>query len=173
MVVHCYVRVNTSCLSTSQKEIHLSRPRGERVSLTRPPRSTCIRTDSPPCAFVPRLQARQRECVTLVSLGCVTALFVNHVSTSYSGTIPMMVTFIPLAVHLLLVRDIYVKWEDRCVCLRHYRTDGSILGEWGKKNISSQKCWSSRAHELDNQPQRLFPAGCPNSGGFYAASVPL
>lgn len=53
--------------------------------------------------------------MTLVSLGCVTALFVNHVSTSYSGTIPMMVTFIPLLVHILLVRDIYVKWEDRWV----------------------------------------------------------
>ena len=61
--------------------------------------------------------------MTLVSLGCVTALFVNHVSTSYSGTIPMMVTFIPLLVHILLVRDIYVKWEDRWVgrtqCCRH------------------------------------------------------
>ena len=53
--------------------------------------------------------------MTLVSLGCVTALFVKHVSTSYSGTIPMMVTFIPVVVHILFVRDIYVKWEDRWV----------------------------------------------------------
>lgn len=65
------------------------------------------------------LQARQRECVTLVSFGCVAALFVKHVSNNYSGTIPMLVTLVPLVVHLLLVRDIYVKWEDRCVRMAH------------------------------------------------------
>jgi len=58
-------------------------------------------------------QTRQRECVTVISLGCVAALFVKHVSGDYNGTIPVMVTFIPLLVHLLLVRDIYVKWESR------------------------------------------------------------
>lgn len=52
----------------------------------------------------------------MISLGCVAALFVKHVSGDYNGTIPVMVTLIPLALHLLLVRDIYVKWESRYGC---------------------------------------------------------
>lgn len=51
--------------------------------------------------------------MTVISLGCVTALFAKHIAEDYNGTLPMMVTFIPLAVHVLLVRDIYIKWEDR------------------------------------------------------------
>eukprot|EP00903_Cladosiphon_okamuranus_P009663 g9194.t1 len=63
--------------------------------------------------FIGWMQARQREFLTVLSLGCVTALFINHMSTSYSGTLPVMVALIPVVVHLLLVRDIYVKWEHR------------------------------------------------------------
>lgn len=62
----------------------------------------------------------------MVSLGCVMALFVKHVSTSFSGAIPMMVTFIPLVVHILLVRDIYVKWEDRWVGTALHRPSGRV-----------------------------------------------
>ncbi|CAM9400795.1 unnamed protein product, partial [Ectocarpus sp. 13 AM-2016] len=69
--------------------------------------------DSPQRLFIGWMQARQREFVTVISLGCVTALFATHIAEDFNGTLPMMVTFIPLAVHVLLVRDIYIKWEDR------------------------------------------------------------
>lgn len=66
-------------------------------------------------------QARQREFVTVISLGCITFLFAKHVSQDYNGSSRMMVNLIPLAVHVLLVRDIYVKWENRYgLCLLRY-----------------------------------------------------
>lgn len=83
-----------------------TRPRGNREYLL-----TGKNQQSYPCQSPP--QARQREFVVVISLGCVAALFVKHVSQEYNGTLAMMVTFIPLVVHMLLVRDIFVKWENR------------------------------------------------------------
>lgn len=71
--------------------------------------------DSAQRVFIGWMQTRQRDIIVLVSLGCVTASFVQYVSSdggdSATGTFSLLVKLIPVTVHLLLVWDLYVKWD--------------------------------------------------------------
>lgn len=69
--------------------------------------------DSAQRLFMGWMQKRQRECVTIISLGCVTVTFAGTVIAGVSGTFDVAVVLIPVTVHLLLVRDIWIKWGER------------------------------------------------------------
>lgn len=60
------------------------------------------------------IQVRHRECAILISLGCVVTTFINYLR-DVPLTTSIAVTFIPVAVNLLLTWDIYVKWDERHV----------------------------------------------------------
>lgn len=60
------------------------------------------------------IQVRHREFAILISLGCVVTTFVNYLM-NVPFTASVAVTFIPVAVNLLLTWDIYVKWDERFV----------------------------------------------------------
>lgn len=65
--------------------------------------------EDPQRLFIGWLQRRQRECVTVISLGCVTILLVEQLRKQ-SGTLWLTIALIPVAVHLLLVWDIWQTW---------------------------------------------------------------
>lgn len=60
--------------------------------------------------FIGWVQRRQRECVILISLGCMTVLLVEQLREG-NGSVGLAVTLIPVTVHLLLVWDIWQKWD--------------------------------------------------------------
>lgn len=61
--------------------------------------------------FICWMQTRQRDFIVLISLGCVTASLVQYIEDSATGTLSLLVKLVPVTVHLLLVRDLYVKWD--------------------------------------------------------------
>lgn len=78
--------------------------------------------DSARRMFIGWMQKRQRECVTIISLGCVTVTFAQTAIAGASSTLGVAVVLIPVTVHLLLVRDVWMKWGQRCAA-RSTKTD--------------------------------------------------
>lgn len=60
--------------------------------------------------FLGWVQRRQRECVTIISLGCVTVLAANQLKRG-TGLGDVAVAAIPVTVHLLMLWDAWQRWQ--------------------------------------------------------------